>query len=177
MGAELSENALGKLRARGLEGVRADLEKPLPFDDGAFAVTMCLDVLEHVFATDALAAEVARVTAPDGDVFIAVPNGFNLANRLAFAAGRHIDVMDVAHRTTRGFSEHVRFFSEPVLERCLADAGLRIVGRHYYFPGELTDSRFRLASSLVRLVTVPRLHERLPSLFALAFLVHCRKRY
>ena len=177
VGTDVADDALAKLEARGITAAKVDLESGrLPFDDGAFDVTMCLDVLEHVFATEELARELARVTSPDGHVLIAVPNGFNLANRLAFALGRHVDVMDVAHRTGGRFSEHIRFFSEPVLDQLLDDAGLAPIERHYYFPDELTDSRFQVGRWAGRLITVPRLHERIPSLFSLAFLVVCRRK-
>ena len=47
---DLADDALAKIEARGLEAVKADFEHDkLPFADGTFDVTMCLDVLEHVF--------------------------------------------------------------------------------------------------------------------------------
>lgn len=172
VGAELASEALGKLRARGLEGVPVDFDRdPLPFEDGAFDVTMSLDVLEHVFTPEKLLAEIVRVTSRRGHVILAVPNAFNLANRVFYGLGRHVDVMDVAHRTGATFSEHIRFFSEPLLDTVTAEAGLRIVTRRYYFPDELSD--VPSAKWAARLVTAPRLHERIPSLFALGFLVVC----
>lgn len=176
VGADLADDALQKMRARGLEGVKVDLEAArLPFEAGAFDVTMCLDVLEHVFDPEGLLAEITRVTARGGHVILAVPNAFNVANRAAYALGRHVDVMDVAHRTAATFSEHIRFFSEPVLEKIVAGTGLRVVERRYYFPDELSDTRFRVARWTAKLITAPRLHERLPSLFALGFFVVCRR--
>lgn len=174
VGTDLADDALAKMRARGLEAVKADFEDPrLPFDDGTFDVTMCLDVLEHVFAPERLLAEITRVTAPRGRVIVAVPNAFNLANRAAYALGRHLDVMDVAHRTGAPFSEHIRFFSEPVLDALLARQGLEVLERRYYFPSELSD--VKVARWAAKLVTAPRLHERVPSLFALGFFVVCRR--
>jgi SAM-dependent methyltransferase len=176
VGVDLADDALAKMKRRGLEGAKVDLEgDPLPFDDGTFDVAMCLDVLEHVFAPERLLAELRRVTNPAGRVVLSVPNAFNLANRLAYVLGRHIDIMDVAHRTGAIFSEHIRFFSERLLDDLLAGAGLRAVDRAYYFPDEFTDSRFKLAKSAARIVTAPRLHERMPSLFALGFLVVCKR--
>ncbi len=175
---DLADDALAKIRERGLEAVKADFENDaLPFADGTFDVTMCLDVLEHVFDPSSLLAEIARVTAPGGRVVLAVPNAFNLANRVAYALGRHLDVMDVAHRTGATFSEHIRFFSQPVLNAMVAAAQLRVVERKYYFPDELSDvGSPRFARLAARAVTLPRLHERLPSLFALGFFVVCARR-
>jgi 2-polyprenyl-3-methyl-5-hydroxy-6-metoxy-1,4-benzoquinol methylase len=174
VGAELADDAIDKMGARGLEAVKVDLESgTLPWADETFDVTMCLDVLEHVFAPDKLLGEIRRVTAHDGHIVLAVPNAFNLANRAAYALGRHVDFMDVAHHTGATFSEHIRFFSERVLDKLIAGEDLRIVERKYYFPDELSDSRFKLGAWAGRLVTLPRLHERLPSLFALGFFVVC----
>lgn len=170
VGVDMADDALSKLRARGVTGVKVDLEREkLPFEDGTFDVAMCLDVLEHVFAPECLLDEIVRVTAPTGRVILAVPNAFNLVNRVSYALGRHLDVMDVAHNTGAKFSEHIRFFSERVLGDLARSAGLRIVERRYYFPDELTD--LPSMKWAARLVTGPRLHERAPSLFALGFLV------
>ena len=174
LGLEMSDEAVVRARARGVEAVRADVDGgKLPVDNGAFDVVLCLDVLEHLFAPERLLAEMRRVVAPSGRVVLAVPNGLNLFNRVAFLAGRHLDVMDKAHLTAAPFSEHLRFFSRDVLERFVANGGLKPVERCFFFPDELTDTRFRAASWLARAVTVPKLHERVPSLFALEFLYTC----
>lgn len=173
---DLADDALAKIEARGLEAVKADFENDvLPFASATFDVTMCLDVLEHVFDPEALLAEIARVTNPGGRVILSVPNAFNVVNRAAYALGHHIDVMDVAHRTGAMFSEHIRFFSEPLLDKMVAGAGLRVDDRKYYFPDQLSDPRFRLARWAAKVITAPRLHERIPSLFALGFVVVCRR--
>lgn len=176
VGTELSSDALAKLRARGLEGARVDLEaEQLPFEDGSFDFVCCLDVLEHVFTPDRVAGELARVVHPTGHVAVCVPNAFNLANRVLFGLGRHVDVMDVAHHSGAPFSEHIRFFSEPILDGLLARAGLCVIERHRYFPRNFSDPRVARFSWLASAVTLPSLHERLPSLFALGFLVVCRR--
>jgi SAM-dependent methyltransferase len=171
VGTDLADDALEKMRGRGLEAVKADHDEGLPFDDETFDLAMCLDVLEHVFAPERLLSEIRRVTKRGGRVVLSVPNAFNLANRIAYALGRHVDVMDVAHRTGATFSEHIRFFSEPLLDKMVAAQGMRVVERKYYFPDELSD--VKAAPWAARLVTLPRLHERIPSLFALAFFVVC----
>lgn len=177
VGIDLADDALAKIRARGLEALKVDFEgRRLPFADGAFDVTMCLDVLEHVFDPEVLLAEIVRVTARLGHVVLSVPNAFNLANRAAYALGRHVDVMDVAHRTGATFSEHIRFFSEPLLTKIIESQGLRVDQRKYYFPAELSDPRFKMARWAAKAITAPRLHERLPSLFALGFFVVCSRR-
>ncbi|HEX8794292.1 MAG TPA: class I SAM-dependent methyltransferase [Polyangiaceae bacterium] len=173
-GLDVSGEAVAIATRRGLRARRTDLDgTTLPVDDGSFDLVLCLDVLEHLFAPDRVMLELRRAVSPTGRVIIAVPNGLNLFNRLAFLSGRHVDVMDKAHLGGHPFSEHLRFFSRDVLERSLRDARLRPVSRDFFFPRQLTDGRFRAAPWLARAVTAPRLHQRMPSLFALAFLYEC----
>jgi methionine biosynthesis protein MetW len=175
-GVDVSEEAIAQASQRGVPAARADVDGgTLPVDSQAFDLVLCLDVLEHLFAPERLLAEMRRAVAPGGRLVVAVPNGLNLFNRIAFASGRHLDVMDKAHLTASPFSEHLRFFSQGVLERFLADGGFVPCTREYFFPDRLTDARFRLAGWLARAVTAPRLHERLPALFALEFLYCCER--
>jgi SAM-dependent methyltransferase len=46
----------------------------LPFDDGAFDLVVCFEVIEHVEQRDAVLDELTRVTAPDGLVLVSSPN-------------------------------------------------------------------------------------------------------
>jgi len=51
----------------------ADLEHPLPFEDGSYDAVLLINVLEHVFEYRALLAECARVVCPGGTIVIVVP--------------------------------------------------------------------------------------------------------
>jgi SAM-dependent methyltransferase len=175
-GVDLSEVAIAELRGRGLEGARADLDGgTLPVETGSFDIALCLDVFEHLFAPDHLLAEIHRSLAPGGRLIVAVPNGVNLFNRLAFLAGRHIDVMDTAHLTNVPFSEHIRFFSRNVFESFLSAGRFAPRTREFFFPDRFSDARFRLAAPLARIVGAPRLHQRFPGAFALEFLYVCER--
>ena len=89
VGLDVAEEAVELARGRGVDARRADIDgPPLPVGDGAFDLVLCLDVLEHLFAPDRTLAELRRVVAPRGRVVVAVPNGLNLFNRLAFLTGR-----------------------------------------------------------------------------------------
>jgi SAM-dependent methyltransferase len=173
VGIEVAEDAVEALRRRGFEAERVDLEKgSLPFPDGSFDAVICYDVFEHIFSPEVLRDEIRRVLAPGGAAFLCVPNTLNGFNRLKFALGDYVDVMDTSHRTTELFSNHIRLFSRALFERFLAPQ-FRPVERHFYFPERFTDPRFKLPGGLARLVTAPRLHERLPSIFSLGFLYVC----
>ena len=67
---------------------KADL-LALPFDDGAFDVVLCLDVLEHVSLLDQPRAlqEIARIVKDEGRLFMSVPN---LARRCCTARSKSL---------------------------------------------------------------------------------------
>ena len=72
-GLEKHEVFLAAAREKGFRGnfVRCDLSSTLPFRDGAFDTTICLDVLEHVENDANAVRELARVTRKR--LVIAVP--------------------------------------------------------------------------------------------------------
>ncbi|MGH7436421.1 MAG: class I SAM-dependent methyltransferase [Polyangiaceae bacterium] len=173
-GVEMSPGAAASLVARGIEGHSADLEADrLPFRDGEFDVAVCYDVIEHVFSPGRLVGEIRRVVRPGGTLLLCVPNTLNLFNRLVFLSGRFVDIMDTSHHGDELFSNHIRLFSKSLFDRFVEANGLRVDERHFYFPARLSDSRFNAPPWLARLVTGPRLHERLPGTFALGFLYVC----
>lgn len=175
-GIEVSAEAVAALDARGFEGAVVDLEKgALPYPSDTFDVVLCYDVFEHLFAPDVLLKEIRRVLAPDGAALLCVPNTLNAFNRLVFALGDYVDIMDTSHRTSELFSNHIRLFSKKLYERFLTEGAFDVTERHFYFPPEFTDPKFRLPRQLAKLVTAPRLPQLLPSMFALGFLYVCRK--
>ena len=76
-GLELSDVALEKARK---EAPTARLilgqGEQLPYPDDRFHSVLCLGNLEHFLDPEAGARELARVTRPDGTVWILLPNGF-----------------------------------------------------------------------------------------------------
>lgn len=72
IGFNLSQVAIDNIRSNGVEAVLGDGEQ-MPFEDGTFDVTLCFETLEHVPNPQQLLEELARVTRPDGRVFISIP--------------------------------------------------------------------------------------------------------
>jgi len=72
IGIDPDAHSVGLTRSRGHDALVAGLPA-LPFDDGAFAVTTCLDVLEHLGDDTTALAELERVTAPAGALLVTVP--------------------------------------------------------------------------------------------------------
>ena len=73
-GVDVSAEAIDAGRARGLEVLRANVDEPLPFEDGSFDGVVLKDVLEHVGDPAALVREVGRVLQPGGRVFASSPD-------------------------------------------------------------------------------------------------------
>lgn len=76
IGLDLSADAVRAGEAAGAGGasfVTGDVHA-LPFDDGAFDLVVCFEVIEHVDRQDDVIAELARVLAPDGILALSSPN-------------------------------------------------------------------------------------------------------
>lgn len=65
--------AIGFCRIRAAKRLVCAAVEDLPFDDDAFDVVTCLDVIEHIEDDERALAEVARVTRPGGLLVLTVP--------------------------------------------------------------------------------------------------------
>jgi SAM-dependent methyltransferase len=63
-----------KAKKRGLQLVRADLNRPLPFEDDVFGCVFGLSVLEHLVNGCQFMKEAYRVFKPDGRMVLITPN-------------------------------------------------------------------------------------------------------
>ncbi len=93
----------------------------LPFPDGAFDRVVASEVMEHIPADRAAAAELARVLRPGGTLAVTVPSW--LPERICWALSDEYHAPHVP-------GGHVRIYTRTALERRLLDAGLEIVGHH-----------------------------------------------
>jgi SAM-dependent methyltransferase len=114
VGVDLSMEALGFCRARGVVAARASV-LALPFADAVFDVVTSFDVLYHRWVEDdrAAVAELARVLRPGGVLLVRVP-----ALRLLW--GAHDEAVLSRHRYTRG-----------EIVRLLRSAGLDVLRASY----------------------------------------------
>lgn len=64
--------------------VYCDMEARLPFDDGAFDVTVSMEGIEHLVGQSQFLRELVRVTRPGGHIVISTPNTANFYSRLKF---------------------------------------------------------------------------------------------
>ena len=79
IGVDFSIPNLKKICLRNLTGVRADLDRRLPFRNGSFEAVFCSHVLEHVVSPLELLREASRVLKHEGIIIIALPVERSLA--------------------------------------------------------------------------------------------------
>jgi SAM-dependent methyltransferase len=127
IGLDVAAPALYAARARGVQGVRAQVESGMPFRAEAFATIVAAEVIEHVFDTQAVVDELARVLRPGGWLALTTPNLVALSGRAQLVLGRspHNVEFDAGPST----SGHIRYFTFDTLEVLLRRAGLEPRGR------------------------------------------------
>jgi 2-polyprenyl-3-methyl-5-hydroxy-6-metoxy-1,4-benzoquinol methylase len=127
VGVDVADVALHAARGRGLQPVRTQLESGLPFLAGSFATVIAAEIIEHVFDTQAVIAELARVVQPGGWLAITTPNLVALSGRAQLVLGR--SPHNVEFDASEGTSGHIRYFTFDTLELVLRRAGLEPLGR------------------------------------------------
>jgi 2-polyprenyl-3-methyl-5-hydroxy-6-metoxy-1,4-benzoquinol methylase len=85
------------------------------------------EVIEHVFDTQAVIDELARVLEPEGWLAITTPNLVALSGRAQLVLGR--SPHNVEFDASPGTSGHIRYFTFDTLELLLERAGLQPLGR------------------------------------------------
>ena len=124
VGLDVDRAALAKAEVLGIEPVQANVEDPLPFEDGSFDAVVAGELLEHLQFPDALVVEIRRVLRPGGVIVGSVPNAFRLQGRLKFLLG-HAPEDDPTH---------LHMFSPAALRALLSgfeDAQVAYVGGRY----------------------------------------------
>ena len=124
VGLDVDRSALAKAEALGIEPVQANVEDPLPFEDGSFDAVVAGELLEHLQFPDALVGEIRRVLRPGGVIVGSVPNAYRVQSRLRFLRG-HPPEDDPTH---------LRMFSPAMMHELLAgfeDVQLSYVGGRY----------------------------------------------
>jgi 2-polyprenyl-3-methyl-5-hydroxy-6-metoxy-1,4-benzoquinol methylase len=160
IGIEQDARAAEEARSVCAEVLVGDAETmELPFEDGAFDVVLCGDLLEHLRDPPGFLARVRPLLRGDGRVVATTPNVANWANRIGLLFGRW-------RYTDRGILDrtHVHLFTRATLEEAFERAGYRVVELDYTVPVPLVGSPGveRAAHAVGRLR---------PTLFAYQFVV------
>lgn len=117
VGTDLSEENIRAGTAAGLDLRLADVEQPLPFEDGSFDCVFCLELLEHLITPLSLLEELRRVLTRDGRAVVSVPNPYSWVE----VARELFHLPDP--------EGHLNAFTVPVMENLAALAGFRVERR------------------------------------------------
>lgn len=124
VGLDVDAAALEKAATFGIEPVQANVEEPLPFEDGNFDAVVAGELFEHLQFPDDLVREIHRVLRPGGILVGSVPNAFNVQTRLRLLRGRPPDPDPT----------HLRMFSPDAMRellRTFRDVRIDFVGGRY----------------------------------------------
>src|SRR5947209_10752863 len=121
IGFEYEVNRIGELHGRFDDVVIADLERVPQLPKEVRAVVLA-DIVEHLRDSTALLRCVKESLAPDGLLFLSVPNIANITVRLGLLFG----VFEYRDRGILDFT-HLRFFTMRTIRREIENAGFRIV--------------------------------------------------
>jgi SAM-dependent methyltransferase len=127
VGLDVSQAALQDARRRGVVALRGQVETTLPFLAESFTTVVAAEIIEHVFDTQAVVDELARVLRPGGWLAVTTPNLVALSGRAQLLLGR--SPHNVEFDASPGTSGHIRYFTFDTLEVVLRRAGLRPLGR------------------------------------------------
>ena len=113
-GADVAQAALDRARARHpqLDFRLAQIDGPLPFDDGSFDVVWASEVIEHVADTAQWLSEVRRVLVPRGRLLLTTPSHGRL--RVAFGG---------MEAFSDPLGDHLHLYTRASLEALLAEFG------------------------------------------------------
>lgn len=157
-GVDISDVAVDVCTKKGFTVQQNDFTTDaLPFGEGTFDTVIALDVLEHVYNPENLLSEMNRVAK--SVVVISVPNFGSLPARLQVLLGR----VPENNRPNKG---HLYWFTWKVLTDLLSKENLVIEAERFNTMWERVP--------LVGIVT-KTLARMLPSMFALSFVVRCKK--
>lgn len=133
VGVDISEAAVNRARALGLDARLIEDAAKLPFPDGTFDAVICSEVLEHIFLPHAVAREVLRVLRPGGIFIVTVPNVAYWRRRLELSVGRWNPMGDALSVAQPWRDPHIRFFTRVRLRDMLLGTGFGSVqvGGHW----------------------------------------------
>ena len=95
------------------EGVtceKGDFAHRLPYEDGAFDLVVCMEVIEHVPNQLHLISEMARIVRPGGRAIVTTPNILNINARLRYLLTGTMplyDVLPIANQDVVTVSGHI----------------------------------------------------------------------
>ena len=107
--------------------VIADMNEPLPFEDGFFDAVVCIDGIEHLENPFKFIRECERILRKDGKLIISTPNIDAMRSRWRhFLTGHHNKDKSPLNENNPTPLHHINMFSYPRLRYILHTNGFKI---------------------------------------------------
>lgn len=111
----------------GIEFVKSDVEKKIPYGNNSFDVVFAGELIEHLVDTDGLLGEIRRILKKDGFLVITTPNAASLARRLLLLLGKN-PFFEASYSFPNGpTAGHLRYFTFGLLHDFLEFHGFEVV--------------------------------------------------
>ena len=119
---DISNTAVKKLKAAGVNAVQADLREKWPFKDSSFEQILALDVFEHLGQVEFFLSELSRLSKKGGCVILGIPLLNYWKNYLKLL----MQTTDAVQ-----YDEHPRMFFDSDIRAMFAKAGFRLAEAKY----------------------------------------------
>jgi len=126
VGVDVSEKAISFIKKKFPKQKFKKIEEGsiLPLTTNTFDFIIASDVLEHIYDTELIFSEIARILKPGGKILISVPYNGRIKN-VIITLFFYESVFDP-------YSPHIRFFSKKSLQGCLEKVNLKSQRWGYY---------------------------------------------
>lgn len=156
IGVDIYPVASQKLESKGIKLFEWDLNKGfIPFNDNEFDITICSNIMEHIFFQHAILKELKRVTKNGGTVIIALGNDYHIKTMLQILLNRKVE--------SHGIDTFARHFFININQAKNFISTELIIEDYYHYP---LDGKLQLPSKLLCNV--------IPRLFASGTVFKCR---
>ena len=117
----------------------ADMNKPLPFQNGEFDAVVCIDGIEHIENPFAFIRECNRVLNRDGKIIVSTPNIASMRSRWRwFLTGHHNKCKSPLNENKPSPLHHIHMMAFPKIRYILHTSGFKIA--------RIVTNRIKLAS-------------------------------
>lgn len=124
-GIEINRAMADQARKLDIDVLEADVEQPLPLDDGTFDVVHAFEIIEHLYDTEGFLREVSRLLTPGGLLLMSTPNLNSYDNRLRVLMGQSLPMWGASLADRHG--GHIRVFNESSAIDLLQRSGFHVV--------------------------------------------------
>lgn len=127
VGVDLSEDAVKKIKKRGVKAIVVDVEQEkFPFKSREFDTVFWGDNMEHLFDPQATLKEIARVLGKNGRLVFSCPNMGYWRYRIYYLMNGRLPDTEWTGNPPWAWS-HIRFFNLKIIEDFLKSQNLEVV--------------------------------------------------